>query len=141
MRLLQFFAGRRKGSHGSGRLALPGGHLEFGESWEECAAREVDEETGLQVHNIRFVHATNDPMLDENKHYVTIFMLCDCIHKGVKGMPTNMEPHKCEGWFSYSWADFKSILTEGHNDNVELFGPLKQLVEQVPDSIVASWFE
>lgn len=137
----QFFAGKRKGSHGSGTLALPGGHLEFGETWEECAVREVLEETGLHVHNLRFVHATNDPMLEENKHYVTIFMLCECVHSGNQAVPKNLEPHKCEGWDSYSWNDFRAILHAPDEYNVKLFGPFKHLIEQIPPSTVEDWFK
>jgi ADP-ribose pyrophosphatase YjhB (NUDIX family) len=50
--------GRRKGSHGAGRMAAPGGHLELGEEWKDCASREVKEETNLTLENIRLVHVT-----------------------------------------------------------------------------------
>lgn len=50
--------GVRKGSHGAGRLAAPGGHLEMNEEWVDCATREVLEETNLTIENIRHVHTT-----------------------------------------------------------------------------------
>lgn len=56
-------------------MQCPGGHLEFGESFAETAAREVLEETGLQVGDIKFLTATND-VFGEGKHYVTIFVTC-----------------------------------------------------------------
>ncbi|GKZ30584.1 hypothetical protein AbraIFM66950_009661 [Aspergillus brasiliensis] len=75
----QIVLGQRKSSHGAGTWALPGGHLEFNESFESCAAREVLEETGLEVRDIRFLTATNDVMRDEGKHYVTVFMGCSVV--------------------------------------------------------------
>ena len=68
----------RKGSHGAGEYALPGGHLEVGESWEHCAIREVMEETGIQIqgHGVRLVFVTNS-MVGDGAQYVTMFMRAD----------------------------------------------------------------
>ncbi len=41
--------GRRVGAHGHGTWSFPGGHLEFGEEAEQGIAREVKEETGMDV--------------------------------------------------------------------------------------------
>ena len=45
--------GKRKGLAGAGTWATPAGYLEFGESWAQCAVREVHEETGLTVTDVR----------------------------------------------------------------------------------------
>jgi 8-oxo-dGTP diphosphatase len=58
----------------SGFWSTPGGHLDFGESPEACAARETFEETGVSVTNVQFVAITNDVLADAGKHYVTIWM-------------------------------------------------------------------
>lgn len=44
--------GKRINAHGVGAWATAGGHLEFGETPESCAARKVLEETGLKVINL-----------------------------------------------------------------------------------------
>ena len=116
------YAGIRTNSHGAGSLALPGGHLELYESWHDCAQREVREEMNLDLHNVQFLHVTNDPMPDENKHYVTLFMIGTAT-----GEPINAEPHKCEGWNAYEWSNLA--------ENDLLFGPLANLVRDNPPAL------
>ena len=57
-----------------GFWSTPGGHLDFGESPAECAARETLEETGVQVSDIEFVAITNDVLPQLGRHYITIWM-------------------------------------------------------------------
>jgi len=127
----QLFAGIRQGSHGAGTLALPGGHLEVGESWAECAAREVQEEMNVTVENLRFLHVTNDIMAEEEKHYVTIFMIGT-----TEGTPVNAEPEKCTGWLSFSLTELQR-MNEGTGE-YKLFGPLKHLLEENPPDLARS---
>jgi len=51
---------KRKNVLGDGTWSTPGGHLDYGETPEQCAAREAREEVGLEVVNIRFRAITNE---------------------------------------------------------------------------------
>lgn len=89
---------RRTGSHGEGTWALPGGHLEMFETLEHCAKREVKEEVGLEVANVRFLAITEDFHRKEGKHYITIFVTADL----KRGEATNRERDRATemDWFS-----------------------------------------
>lgn len=131
-----FLIGKRLGSHGAGTYALPGGHLEFGETPEECAAREILEETGLEVKNIRFLTATNDILREDGKHYVTMFVVCERVREGEEARV--MEVDKCEGWEWCEWEEMVRLverergLKEGEVLGRRLFQPLVDLVVQRP---------
>jgi len=90
----QVLLGKRITSHNKDTWQSTGSHLEFGESFEDCAKREVFEETGLKVKNIKQIIATNDFFPKDNKHYVTIFMSCEY----ESGIPQLLEPNKCSEW-------------------------------------------
>ncbi|KAK7710112.1 hypothetical protein SLS57_008449 [Botryosphaeria dothidea] len=129
----QFIIGQRKGSHGSGTWALPGGHLEFGETFETCATRETLEETGLEVADVRFFTATNNIMTDDDAHYVTIFMTAKI--SGEKTEPELVEPEKCEGWRWISWEELRTWAENykaGHKDAPKLFLPLLDIFVHRP---------
>jgi ADP-ribose pyrophosphatase YjhB (NUDIX family) len=64
-------------SHGPpGQYGFPGGHLEFGESYFECAGRETLEETGLRIKATRVLAIANS-VFDSLHHYITIFVQCE----------------------------------------------------------------
>jgi 8-oxo-dGTP diphosphatase len=109
--------GKRKGSHGAGGWCPPGGHLEFGESWEECIERETMEEAGIKIKNVRFGTVTND-IFEEGKHYITICMVADYDSGEVRVLETE----KCEKWEWFDWE--KDRLPE------KLFLPQINLLKQ-----------
>lgn len=98
----KFIMQQRQGAHGEGSWSVPGGHLEFGESFEDTARREVKEETNLDIKNVRFGAVTNDYFADEDKHYVTVWMLSDWDN----GKEYITEPNKCT---AQAWHDFEDL--------------------------------
>lgn len=108
--------GKRKNSGGAGTYGLPGGHLEFNESPEECIKREVLEETNLKIKNIRFITYTNDLFKDTRRHYLNLHFIADYDSGELK----NMEPEKCEKW---EWVDWNNLPKP-------LFLPIENLLKK-----------
>ena len=69
------FLARRQGAHGEETWASAGGHLEWGESLEECARREALEELGVTVGGLQFLCISN--IIAYDRHYVDVEFLGD----------------------------------------------------------------
>lgn len=98
----KFLMGQRKGSHGAGSWSAPGGWLEYQESFEDAAAREIMEETGVKIKNIRFAALTNNIFRDNDIHSLTVWMIADW----GGGEAVINEPDK---FIDQKWADFDSL--------------------------------
>ncbi len=106
---------KRKGSHSAGTWAPPGGHIEFGETFEQTAKREALEEIGVRITDAAVVGITNDFFEKEQLHYITVV-----IAAVTKDTPKILEPDKCS---NLSWFSWKKLPTP-------LFLPMENFLEQ-----------
>ena len=86
--------------HGEGTWTMPGGKLHFGESFEQGAKRELEEETGLKPRNLEVITVTNDIVHDA--HFITVGLLC----REFEGEPSVMEPDEIVEW---KWFDLDDL--------------------------------
>lgn len=90
--------------HGEGTWTMPGGKLEFGESFEEGAKREVLEETGIKLNKVDVLCVNNDK--NEFAHFVTIGMFSD----DFEGEAAVMELDEIVEWKWFDLDDLPSPL-------------------------------
>ena len=80
----------------AGEWSLPGGKLDWGETLEACAIREVKEETGIDIKNPEVISVHN--CMNEHAHFVTVGLLA----REWIGEAQVMEPDEMTewGWFN-----------------------------------------
>ena len=92
---------KRKGDLGKGEYCWPGGKMEYMESFEECARREVREETGMEIKNVRFLRLMNLKHFAP-KHFIDIELIADW----ESGEAQLLELEKFESW---EWYDLDAL--------------------------------
>jgi len=100
---------------GEGTWTMPGGKLEYGESFEEGAKREMMEETGIFLEKVKVVCVSNDKV--DSAHFVTIGMFSEYF----QGEPRVMEPDEITEWH---WFDLDNLPSP-------LFFPSQRVLENV----------
>ncbi|CAG9310135.1 unnamed protein product [Blepharisma stoltei] len=107
----QILVGRRKDYNDFG---LPGGKLEYLESVEEAALRELEEETGLKssIEDIKVFKVAN-LVARKQSHAVSFYAALQIPENQT---PENLEPHKSEDWMWVTWEEMMKL---------DLFYPLQ----------------
>ncbi len=98
-------------------FGLPGGKLEYGESFEGCAQRELYEETNLNLDENRFKYLCSFNCINRELeyHWVEILMVVHINSEEEKEIKNN-EPDINVDW---SWIDFEQM--QNYNNNNHLF--------------------
>lgn len=99
----QILVGKRKGSVAP-YWSIPGGGMEYGETFEGVAKREILEETGIQLTKPKVIGLTNnlETFHAEGFHAVSVILYEKVVDQEAK----IMEPKKCEAWI---WCDPKEL--------------------------------
>ncbi len=89
--------GKRRWRHGEGEYAFPGGHLDYIESFENCAKRETLEETGIKIKNTKFSCIANTNFYLP-RHDIYIGMIAEW----ESGEPQSFKDERIVDWAWYS---------------------------------------
>jgi len=106
-----------------GKLAFPGGFVEYGENPENGCIRELKEETELDGKNIELLTVRGDPKRDPRRHIVSIFY--------VVTVDENAEPKGGDDAKDAKFYDLKNILENEKNKIAfDHYGVIVELVEK-----------
>lgn len=89
---------KRAHAHGAGTWGPPSGHIDYGETPEQTAMRETQEETGVSINDLKFRCVTNDIFEKDQKHYITLWFQAAYVAGEAKLKAPDEESEV--GWFA-----------------------------------------
>lgn len=104
------------------KYVIPGGHIELGEKMEDALKREIFEETGLDIYDIRLISLKESVFSDTfhmGRHFIFIDYIC---RTNSYDVILNDEAEE------YEWVDLKEI------NNYELGGFVESLLMELRNS-------
>jgi 8-oxo-dGTP diphosphatase len=96
-----------------GRLAFPGGHLDYNEDPRECVLRELKEETCLTGELKELITVKGDPLRDTRGHYVTIAYRVE--------VAPHAEPKAADDAATANWYDLEEALNKGKTNKCIIY--------------------
>ncbi len=99
--------------HGEGTWTMPGGKMEYGETFEELTTRELKEETGMELKKARLICVNNDK--NEHAHFITLGFVAE----EFEGEAKVMEPDEITEWKWFSLDELPE----------KMFFPSKKVLE------------
>lgn len=104
---------KRKYDPFRGHYALPGGAVEIGETVEDACRREMREEIGLDVRNLRLIGVYSKPDRDPRGHTVSIAYLADADVSKIKAGSDAAAAEVVENWRDITLAfDHREIIED-----------------------------
>lgn len=103
--------------NGAGTWTMPGGKLDFGETFEDGAKREVLEETGIILNKLDVICINQD--IIETAHFITIGLFSDAF----LGEPKVMEPDEITEW---RWFDLNNLPSPVYFPSAKVLENYKQ---------------
>lgn len=101
--------------HEEGTWTLPGGNIEYGETFEQAGIREAKEETNLDISNLEVFCVQTD--LNEHAHYISVGMIAHSYTGEIKVM----EPDEITCWKWFSVNNIPSVIFTPSKKTIECF--------------------
>jgi 8-oxo-dGTP diphosphatase len=116
-----------KAKNERGKWEIPGGGVEFNETFEQAIKREIKEELGVEIAVGELLALCSHIILDEKQHWVSPTYMC----RITKGKPKIKEAEKCAGlrWVSVKDAEKLALSLITQYD-------MKQLKKKYPKGVL-----